>query len=264
MNRRGLVLLGCGKMGSALLAGWLSKGVNPDAVTVIDPAPSDWVKAQGVRIGTSAPSNPAALILAVKPQMMADALVQLPPIEGETLVLSIAAGTSIATLEDILGEGTAIVRSMPNTPAAVGKGISAIVGNNTVTPEQVDLAEALLGAVGDTVRLQTEAQIDAVTGVSGSGPAYVFHLIEALADAGTAQGLSAPVAMKLAKATVIGAAALADNTDETPTQLRENVSSPGGTTLAALKVLMDPEHGFPQLLKDAVKAAANRGRELGS
>jgi pyrroline-5-carboxylate reductase len=152
---------------------------------------------------------------------------------------------------------------MPNTPAAVGRGITAITGNAQTTEAHLGLAEALLSAVGQVVRLQGEHQMDAVTAVSGSGPAYVFHLIETLAAAGEAEGLPADLSMRLARATVAGAGALAEAAAETPAQLRVNVTSPGGTTAAALGVLMDEASGFPALLKRAVKAAADRGRELG-
>jgi len=154
------------------------------------------------------------------------------------------------------------VRAMPNTPAAIGRGISAIVGNGNTTPAHMVLAEALLSAVGQVVHLENEGQIDAVTGVSGSGPAYVFHLIETLAAAGEAQGLPAAMAMQLAKATVAGAGALAEAAEEDPSQLRVNVTSPNGTTQAALEVLMDEANGFPALLGRAVKAATDRSKEL--
>ncbi len=262
LNARGLVLLGCGKMGSALLQGWLSQGVSPSAVHVIDPKPSDWLNAQGVSVNGLLPMNPAIALIAVKPQMMGDALGQLQALSGETVFLSIAAGTPISAFEDVFGSQAAVIRSMPNTPAAVGRGITAIIGNDHATPAQMDLAETLLSAVGQVVRLETEDQIDAVTGVSGSGPAYVFHLIEALAAAGEAQGLAPALAMQLAKATVGGAGHLAEQAAETPTQLRVNVTSPNGTTQAALEVLMDAETGFPPLLMRAVKAATDRGREL--
>jgi pyrroline-5-carboxylate reductase len=182
---------------------------------------------------------------------------------GATLVLSIAAGTTIATYEGVFGPGTPVVRAMPNTPAAVGRGISAITGNDAATEAHLALAEALLSAVGQVVRLEGEHQMDAVTAVSGSGPAYVFHLIETLAAAGEAEGLPPALSMQLARATVAGAGALAEVAAETPTQLRINVTSPAGTTAAALAVLMDEASGFPALLKRAVKAAADRGRELG-
>ncbi len=262
VNDRGLVLLGCGKMGSALLQGWLAQGVNAAAVHVIDPFPSDWLKAQNVSINGALPDDPAIVLIAVKPQMMGDALGALQGFKGDTIFLSIAAGTSIAAFETTFGTSAAIVRSMPNTPAAVGRGITAIVGNKNATPAHLDLSEALLSAVGQVVRLDNEDQIDAVTGVSGSGPAYVFHLIETLAAAGEAQGLPAEMAMQLAKATVAGAGELALQAEETPTELRVNVTSPNGTTQAALEVLMDEQTGFPPLLKRAVKAATDRGKEL--
>ena len=264
INTRGLVLLGCGKMGSALLEGWLKGGIDAGAVYVLDPNPSDWVKAQGVHINEDLPDDPAIALLAVKPQMMGDALPSMAALgNGTTLFLSIAAGTSIAHFEEALGGQTPIVRSMPNTPAAVGRGITAIIGNTHATAADLDLAEGLLKAVGQVVRLENEGQIDAVTGVSGSGPAYVFHLIETMAAAGEAQGLAPELAMQLAKATVAGAGALAEAAEESPAQLRVNVTSPNGTTAAALNVLMDEEKGFPKLLGDAVKAATERGRELG-
>lgn len=262
VNARGLVLLGCGKMGSALLQGWLAQGVSRGAVHVIDPYPSDWLQEQGVSVNAALPSDPAIVLIAVKPQMMGDALDALQGFGGDTVFLSIAAGTPIAAFEAAFGTSAAIIRSMPNTPAAVARGITAIIGNQNATAAHLDLAEALLSAVGQVVRLETEDQIDAVTGVSGSGPAYVFHMIETLAAAGEAQGLSAELSMQLAKATVAGAGELAMQADETPTQLRINVTSPNGTTQAALEVLMDETNGFPPLLKRAVKAAADRGREL--
>lgn len=260
---RGLVLLGCGKMGSAMLAGWLDGGLPASSVWVIDPYPSDWVKTQGVHVNADLPATPAIVLIAVKPQMMGEALPSMQALgNGETLFVSVAAGTSIATFEDVLGAQTPIIRAMPNTPAAVGRGITALIGNAIASSEQLDLAESLLAAVGQTVRLDSEAQMDAVTGVSGSGPAYVFHLIETLAAAGVAQGLPEDMAMKLAKATVAGAGALAEAAEESPSQLRVNVTSPNGTTQAALEVLMKEDDGFPALLNRAVAAATNRSKEL--
>ena len=260
---RGLVLLGCGKMGSAMLAGWLEDGLPATSVWVNDPYPSDWVKAQGINLNTDLPAAPAIVLIAVKPQMMTDALPSLQALGGgKTLFVSVAAGTSIATYEEILGADTPIIRAMPNTPAAVGRGITALIGNAHASAGDLDLAEGLLRAVGQTVRLDSEDQMDAVTGVSGSGPAYVFHLIETLAAAGQAQGLPADLSMQLAKATVAGAGALAEQAEEDPGQLRVNVTSPNGTTQAALEVLMDTSNGFPKLLTDAVAAATNRSKEL--
>lgn len=259
----GLVLLGCGKMGSAMLAGWLAQGLPASSVWVVDPKPSDWLTSTGVTLNATLPNAPAIVLVAVKPQMMADALPTLKAMgNGDTVFVSVAAGISIATFEEILGANTPIVRAMPNTPAAISRGITAIIGNANVGPDDMNEAEALLCAVGEVVRLEDEGQIDAVTGVSGSGPAYVFHMIETMAAAGVSQGLPAELAMQLAKATVAGAGALAQASSEDPAQLRINVTSPNGTTQAALEVLMDPDNGFPALLNRAVKAAADRSREL--
>lgn len=260
---RGLVLLGCGKMGSAMLAGWLEGGLPAASVSVIDPYPSDSLQGSGVHINQPLPESPAIVLIAVKPQMMGAALPNLQLLGGgDTLFISVAAGTSIATYEDILGANTPLVRAMPNTPAAISRGITAIVGNARASAADLDSAELLLTAVGQVVRLDSETQMDAVTGVSGSGPAYVFHLIETMAAAGETQGLPAELAMQLAKATVAGAGALAEASEDSPSQLRVNVTSPNGTTQAALEVLMDKESGFPTLLKSAVGAATNRSKEL--
>lgn len=263
LGRRGLVLLGCGKMGSAMLAGWLARGLSPKSVWVIDPHPSEWLRGTGVQINADLPPHPAIVIVAVKPQMMGAALPTLAAMgNGATLFISVGAGTPIARFEEVLGAQTPIVRAMPNTPAAVGRGISAIVGNAHAGTSGLEAAESLLSAVGQVVRLENEGQMDAVTGLSGSGPAYVFHLIETMAAAGEAQGLAPDLALQLARATVAGAGALAEGTDETPAQLRINVTSPNGTTQAALNVLMDPESGFPALLDRAIKAATERSKEL--
>lgn len=265
VGQRGLVLLGCGKMGSAMLQGWLSGGLPAASVWVLDPYPSDWLTSlDGLNLNVDLPPDPAIVLVAVKPQMMGQALPVLKPLgNGRTLFLTVAAGTPISAYESVLGDKTPFVRAMPNTPAAVGKGITALIGNSQAREADLELAEALLAAVGQTVRLQNEAQMDAVTAVSGSGPAYVFHLIETMAQAGVAQGLPKDLAMKLAKATVAGAGALAEQATETPDQLRVNVTSPAGTTAAALEVLMNKQDGFGVLLGRAVQAAANRSKELG-
>ncbi|MEP2531297.1 pyrroline-5-carboxylate reductase [Shimia sp.] len=260
---KGLVLLGCGKMGSAMLQGWLADGLPTSSVWVQDPFPSDWVKNSGVHVNAALPSHPAIVLVAVKPQMMAEALPVLRAMgNGDTLFVSVAAGISIETYETMLGDQTPIVRAMPNTPAAVGKGITAVIGNAHAGEAGVALAETLLRAVGQVVRLDRESQMDAVTGVSGSGPAYVFHMIETLAAAGETQGLDPDLAMALAKATVAGAGALAEAADETPEQLRINVTSPNGTTQAGLEVLMDTSKGLPPLIIRTVGAASDRSREL--
>ncbi|MGH1577894.1 pyrroline-5-carboxylate reductase [Planktotalea sp.] len=261
---RGLVLLGCGKMGSAMLAGWLDGGLPAASVWVQDPYPSDWLKSSGVHINEGFPEAPAVVLIAVKPQMMEEALPALGALpKAGTVFLSVAAGVSITSYEKALGEGACIVRAMPNTPAAVSKGITAIIGNRLASDEDLELAETLLRAVGQVVRLTAESQMDAVTGVSGSGPAYVFFMIDALAEAGIAQGLPADLAMQLAKATVAGAGALAEQADETPEQLRINVTSPNGTTQAGLEVLM-ADGALVPLMAETVKAAADRSRELGN
>ncbi|SFL47924.1 pyrroline-5-carboxylate reductase [Shimia aestuarii] len=260
---KGLVLLGCGKMGSAMLQGWLADGLPATSVWVQDPYPSEWVQNSGVHVNAELPAAPAIVLVAVKPQMMAEALPVLKAMgNGDTLFVSVAAGISIESYEGMLGDRTPIVRAMPNTPAAVGKGITAIIGNEHAGEEGLALAEGLLKAIGQVVRLERESQIDAVTGVSGSGPAYVFHLIETLAAAGEAQGLPPEMSMALAKATVAGAGALAELSEESPTTLRENVTSPNGTTQAGLEVLMDPAKGLPPLIIRTVGAAADRSREL--
>ncbi len=246
-----------------MLQGWLNRGLPPASVFVSDPFPSDWLQGTGVHLNAELPEKPAIVLVAVKPQMMADALPSLKAMgNSDTVFVSVAAGITIRYFEQILGAQTPIVRAMPNTPAAISQGITAIVGNSAAGTRAMEEAETLLSAVGEVVRLQTEADIDAVTGVSGSGPAYVFHMIETMAAAGVAEGLSPELAMKLATATVAGAGALARDADVGPDQLRVNVTSPNGTTQAALEVLMDADNGFPALLKRAVKAATERSREL--
>jgi pyrroline-5-carboxylate reductase len=265
MNRRGLVLLGCGKMGQALLDGWLAGGLAPAAVSVLDPAPSERLQelaAQGLRLNGDLPAAPAACLLAVKPQQMADALPRVAQLAGgDTVFVSIAAGTTLEALEAGLGAPAPIIRAMPNTPAAIGRGITALVGNARADGAALALAETLMAAVGQTVRLDGEAQMDAVTALSGSGPGYVFQMIEALAEAGAAEGLPPDLAMRLAIATVAGAGALAEASDATPAALREAVTSPGGTTQAGLAVLRETG-GLPDLMRRAVAAAAGRSREL--
>ena len=263
LARRGLVLLGCGKMGSAMLEGWLAAGLPPTSVWVNDPQPSEWVSAQGVLLNADLPSDPAIVLVAVKPQIMRDALPALQGFgNGNTTFLSVAAGITIATFEEMLGADTPVIRSIPNTPAAVKQGITGMIGNARVSEDQMQMAEALLSAIGLTVRLENEGQMDAVTGLSGSGPAYVFHMIECLAKAGEAQGLAPELAMTLAKATVAGSGALAMQADETPSQLRVNVTSPNGTTQAGLQVLMDDASGLPPLMVKTVDAATKRSKEL--
>ena len=262
------MLLGAGKMGGALLEGWLADGLDPGQVVVVDPAPPpeaaaliDSAASPSIPILPALPA-PAVILLAVKPQMAAAALPAVAGCAGPgTLVVSIMAGKTLANLEAAFPAGTAIVRSIPNTPAAVGRGITVAVPNGRLTPAQRELAHALLAATGACEWIDDEALMDAATAVSGSGPAYVFLLVESLARAGAAAGLPADLAARLARATVIGSGELLRLSDQPADQLRRNVTSPGGTTAAALAVLM-AEAGFDPLLEQAVAAATMRGREL--
>ena len=247
-----------------MLKGWLAKGLPATSVWVQDPAPSAWVLAQGVRVNQTLPTAPAVVVVAVKPQIMAKALPDVQRLaSARTVFLSVAAGTPLSAFAAILGPEAPIIRAMPNTPAAIGQGITALIGNQRASDADMDLADTLMQAVGHTVRLSGEEEMDAVTGVSGSGPAYVFHMIETLAAAGEAQGLNAELAMTLAKATVAGAGALAMAAEDPPAQLRVNVTSPNGTTQAGLDVLMDTKDGLPPLIRRTVTAATERSRELG-
>ena len=264
---KGLVLLGCGKMGGAMLEGWLRDGFPPSSVWVIDPYPGarlHELAKSGVNLNAGFPASAAIILIAVKPQMMDEALPEITESEnGSTVYLSIAAGTPIKKFQQVLGNKAAIVRAMPNTPAAIGMGITAVIGNANVTDEMMQICQSLLLAVGQVVELESEQQMDAVTALSGSGPAYVFHLVETMAAAGQARGLPAALALQLAKATVAGAGLMVAKSDETPEQLRINVTSPNGTTAAALAVLMDENTGFPKIVDRAVLAAAKRSLALG-
>ena len=266
---RPFLLLGCGKMGGALLDGWLANGLDPRATVILDPYPSDALKQiEGLTLitdGTYQGPAPRAVMLAVKPQMMDGALPSVSEMAGpETLYISIAAGKPLAYFEGLLGAATPIVRVMPNTPAAVGAGASALIANAGCSKADKELASALTDAAGISVWLDHEDQMDAVTGVSGSGPAYIFHMIEALTAAAEAEGLAPDLALALARQTVIGAAALAAASPETAETLRVNVTSPKGTTEAGLVALMDSESGLTSLMRKTVSAAANRSRELRS
>lgn len=254
-------------MGSAMLAGWLEEGLDGGAVLVFDPAPPADTRAMMERAGIAIAERPhggeiaAAIVIAVKPQVIADVLPGLRPLVGaETVALSIAAGTTLANLEAGLG-GVAIVRAMPNTPAQIGRGITAAVANRRVTPADKALVTALLEAVGEVVWVEEEGLIDTVTAVSGSGPAYVFLLAECLAEAGVEAGLPSEIADRLARATVAGAGELLRRSELPHHQLRHNVTSPGGTTAAALDILMS-ESGLGPLMRRAVAAAKKRSQEL--
>lgn len=261
-----LVLVGAGKMGGALLSGWLASGLDAKAVVVIDPAPpadtGAVLSAAGIAARADVPAVTARVIVAaVKPQMMAAVLPGLKPLVGpETIVLSIAAGKTVASYEAALGD-VAVVRAMPNTPAQVGRGITAAVANSRATAADRALVTALLRAVGEVAWLDDEALIDAVTAISGSGPAYVFHFVECLAEAGERLGLPPELAASFARATVEGAGELLHRSDLSPAELRKNVTSPGGTTAAALAVLA-AEDGLAPLIVKAAAAAKRRSEEL--
>ncbi|GLK86565.1 pyrroline-5-carboxylate reductase [Ancylobacter defluvii] len=262
-----VLLVGAGKMGGAMLQGWISLGLEPARIAVVDPGPPPEVaamlEARGVALNPLNGGVPAVMLLAVKPQVAPDVLARVAPLAGpDTLVVSVMAGRTLAFLEGHFAPGTAVVRSIPNTPAAIGRGVTVAVPNASVSPEQMRIADALLKATGGCEWVEREDLIDVATAVSGSGPAYVFLLAEALAEAGTKAGLPADMADRLARATVAGAGELIVRSGIDPAQLRRNVTSPNGTTAAALAVLMDETKGFGPLLTEAVAAAARRSREL--
>jgi pyrroline-5-carboxylate reductase len=252
-------------MGGALLDGWLARKLPPNKVVVLEPQPSKEIKAlarRGVRINPKGAFGPAAaIVIAVKPQVAREAVPGLAALAGpRTVVVSIMAGRTLDFLEAALPDA-AIVRAMPNTPAAIGRGITVAVGNRRVTTAARKLAHALLAATGAVEWVDDEMLMDAVTAVSGSGPAYVFHLAEALAGAGVAAGLPPELADKLARHTVAGSGELLHRSPLPAATLRTNVTSPGGTTAAALGVLMGQD-GLEPLMTKAVAAATRRGREL--
>jgi pyrroline-5-carboxylate reductase len=264
--RGGLVLVGAGKMGGAMLDGWLSRGLAPANATVIDPQPSARVRAlakRGLTITTSAGrSKAAAIVVAVKPQDAASVMATLKPIARKsTLIVSIMAGRTLGFLQDFVPAGTPVVRAMPNLPAAIGRGITVAVGNRHVAAGDRKLATELLGACGVVEWVTDEKLLDAVTAVSGSGPAYVFLLAETLTAAAIAAGLPAALAARLARETIAGSGELLRGSKLDAATLRKNVTSPGGTTAAALDVLMGPG-GFETLLETAVAKATRRSREL--
>jgi pyrroline-5-carboxylate reductase len=261
-----LVLLGAGKMGAALLEGWLARGLDPKKLAVIEPQPSKDIKMlvrRGIQLNPQGLKRPAtAVVIAVKPQAAPEALpVLLPFFDKKTLALSIMAGRTLGFLADALPKSTAIVRAMPNTPAAIGRGITVAVPNTRVSARQRQLATSLLVATGGVEWVRDEALMDAVTAVSGSGPAYVFLFCEAMTAAGIAAGLPSPLAARLARETVTGSGELLHRSHLDAPTLRQNVTSPGGTTAAALSVLRGPD-GFERLLTEAIAAATRRSREL--
>lgn len=263
-----LVLVGAGKMGGAMLEGWLKAGADPHKIVALDPGPPPEVAAlltkHGIRHNpdVSSITDAEIVLVAVKPQVMEEVLAPLGGLaKSRPAILSIVAGKTIAKLATHFGADASIIRTMPNTPAAVGRGITAMVGNANVSPAQLALAEQLLSTIGDVVQVDTEEQIDWVTGVSGSGPAYVFLMTECLAAAGEKLGLSPQLAEQLARATVAGSGELMRQSGIDAATLRKNVTSPKGTTYEALQVLM-ADDGLKPLMEKAVAAAARRSKEL--
>jgi pyrroline-5-carboxylate reductase len=261
-----VVLVGAGKMGLALARSWIAGGLPPDRLVLVDPMPAEATKAfaevAGVRLLRSIDGVLVhVLVLAVKPQAMRQVMAEvLPSVGRHTLVISIAAGISLATMSAGL-DTERVIRAMPNTPAQIGRGVTGVVALE-VSEDDRSMADALLGTAGQVVWFADEAKLDAVTALSGSGPAYVFYMVEAMAVAGMRQGLDPNQAMMLARQTVIGAAALMEADSTSVSVLRENVTSPKGTTAAALGVLMGP-NGLEELMDQAVSAARRRSEELG-
>jgi pyrroline-5-carboxylate reductase len=266
-----LLLVGCGKMGGALLSGWLERGLSADRVVVIEPyAPAaEAIAAKGVctarEVGeVESGFQPAVVVIAIKPQQIDATLGDYRRfVAATTVFLSIAAGKTIGSFQSHLGSQAAVVRAMPNTPAAVGRGMSVLCASPQVTAEQKTLCGELLSAVSEVAWIDDEALLDPVTAVSGSGPAYVFFLVEALAQAGVEAGLPEALALRLARVTVTGAGELMHQSDDPAAILRQNVTSPGGTTAAALEVLMAAD-GLQPLMTRAIAAATVRSRELAS
>ncbi|MDB5537858.1 MAG: pyrroline-5-carboxylate reductase [Devosia sp.] len=262
-----VMLVGAGKMGLALAQGWLDAGLASSNLILVDPMAGEAAKQLAADYGLQLYAEalgllPNVLVLAVKPQIIDAVMTSLQPAIGpQTLVVSIAAGINIARLQRGF-DTDRIVRTMPNTPAQIGKGITGAVAGAGVDSNDRSAADALLAAAGQVVWFDAESDLDAVTAVSGSGPAYIFNLVEALAAAGEQQGLSPDVAMRLARQTVIGSAALMEADPAPAATLRQNVTSPNGTTAAALAVLMG-EDGLTPLMARAVAAARQRSEELG-
>ncbi len=263
-----LLLVGVGKMGGAMLQGWLAGGLDPARVIVLDPSPppemAKVLSDAGVRLNPEPETHvaPRAMVLAVKPQIMAAALDDIVPLaDAATLVISIAAGWTLGNFEARFGPDQPIVRVMPNTPAAIGRGMLVACPNDRASDADRALCGSLLQASGAVAWIEDEALMDAVTAVSGSGPAYIFYLAECLEKAAVAAGLPADLAAQLARVTVSGAGELLHQSDDPAAQLRKNVTSPGGTTAAALDVLM-ADGGLEPLLRDAVQAATQRSRDL--
>lgn len=264
MKKPDILLVGCGKMGGAMLEGWLKQDL-AGKIVVVEPHPPTtnsavtYLKqAEDIPVGFT----PDIIIFAVKPQVLDDVARAYKGFAGKSLFLSIAAGKTIGKIEAAVGKNAAIIRTMPNLPASIGQGVTAAYANSNVTPQERILGESLLSAIGETVWIEREDLMDAVTAVSGSGPAYIFLLTEALEQAAQKAGLPPELAAQLARKTVTGSARLLEESPLDPARLRQNVTSPGGTTAAALEILMKNGAGMKEMIDQAVAAAANRSKEL--
>ena len=258
-----ILLVGLGKMGGAMLAGWRERGLAPSVAVdpMLPPSPGPEVTVVADAAAIPAGFKPAAIVLAVKPQNAAETLPLYARYAGDAVMLSIMAGRTLAGMRTLLGENAAIVRAMPNTPAAVRQGVTVACPGPGVTAAQRSLCDSLLAAIGSVAWVEDEGLIDPVTAVSGSGPAYVFLLAELMEQAGLEQGLPPALARQLARETVSGSGALLAASSEDAAQLRKNVTSPGGTTAAALAVLMEAG-AMPAALSKAIAAATKRSKEL--
>jgi pyrroline-5-carboxylate reductase len=256
-----ILLVGCGKMGSAMLAGWLEQGLAPSVVVDPQAGPVAGVTVVEAADAVDETFAPEVVILAVKPQMAASVLPDHRRFVGKAVFLSIMAGRTLGGIRAMLGGEAAVVRAMPNTPAAVRQGVTVATAGAGVTQTQVALCDRLLQAIGTVAWVEQEAMLDAVTAVSGGGPAYVFLLAELLEQAAIEQGLPAELARLVARQTVSGSGALLAASEDDASMLRRAVTSPNGTTERALAVLMAPE-AWPKLVSQAIDAATARSREL--
>ena len=265
INQR-IKIIGCGKMASAILDAWLKKSISPQDIYVDDPKPSEWLlekKKHGLNINTKADVSFDYCFIGVKPQSLDEIKLKLKGLSKKNVTfVSMLAGIKINRLEDIIGKDESIVRIMPNLPAEILKGVTAVKENKRVEPKQSKNLAILLEAFGETVKFVEERKFDAVTAISGSGPAYIFLIAELMTEVGINLGLSYDEAFKLVKHTIDGAGSLMVNSSLKPQKLRENVTSPGGTTHEALAVMMNKDNGLPKIFSAAIKAAAQRSKEL--
>ena len=265
INQR-IKIIGCGKMASAILDAWLKKSMSPQDIYVDDPKPSEWLlekKKHGLNINTKADVSFDYCFIGVKPQSLDEIKLKLKGLSKKNVTfVSMLAGIKINRLEDIIGKDESIVRIMPNLPAEILKGVTAVKENKRVEPKQSKNLALLLEAFGETVKFVEERKFDAVTAISGSGPAYIFLIAELMTEVGINLGLSYDEAFKLVKHTIDGAGSLMVNSSLKPQKLRENVTSPGGTTHEALAVMMNKDNGLPKIFSAAIQAAAQRSKEL--